>query len=952
HSTVTQDLRTLFGREVEVDRIDPGVAKFDLDITFSDTAHGEELDLEVFYAADLFDRESAAVLADRLLRLLERFTADPDAAVSAPDLLDPAEHEDLARRNGTARRHPSGTVRDVLAEQVARTPDAVAVVAGGTRLTFAELDERAARLARLLVEQGAGLDTVVALALPRSADSVVAAFAVLRAGAAFLPLDLDHPAERLEFMLRDAAPVCVVTTAGVDSAVPVLPGAARLVLDDPATAERLAGVSTGGPALPVPGPDHLSYVIYTSGSTGVPKGVALHHAGLANLYHDHHRQLYGPLAARLGRRVRALHTASFSFDSSWEQLLWLVAGHELHVLDEFGRRDADAVVAYVHDHRIDALDVTPSYGAQLVGAGLLDGDRRPPLFLLGGEAVPPALWTRLRGIADMETVNYYGPTEFTVDALTARVSDCPSPVVGRPLDNSRAYVLDDRLRPVPPGVAGELYLAGVQNARGYLGRPALTAERFVADPHGAPGGRMYRTGDLARWRRDGLLEFLGRIDDQVKIRGFRIEPGEVEAALTALPDIGAAAVLVREDVPGVPRLVAYATGGADPDAVRRELAGRLPEYMVPAAVVMMDALPVTVNGKLDRAALPAPAVTGGAPSRAPRGATEERLAAAFAEALGLDAIGAEDDFFALGGHSLLATRLVALVRAGGASCSVRDVFEARTVAGLAARLAERSASARPVLARAEARPASLPLSHAQRRLWFLQQVEGPAATYNVPFAVRLRGAVDTRALRAAIDDLITRHEVLRTVYTETDGEPRQTVLAPEDTETPFTLRHVPAERLPAEAEAACGHVFDLGRDLPVRFTLLSTTEDEHILVVLMHHIATDEWSTGPLLTDLDTAYTARQTNTPPDYPELPLQYADFALWQHTLLGDPTDPASLAARQAAHWRDTLAHLPEELPLPTDHPRPATPTHQGDTVEVPLPAELVDAVDRLADTSGAT
>ncbi|MFG3352036.1 amino acid adenylation domain-containing protein, partial [Streptomyces sp. NPDC048001] len=705
HSTVTQDLRTLFGREVEVDRIDPGVAKFDLDITFSDTAHGEELDLEVFYAADLFDRESAAVLADRLLRLLERFTADPDAAVSAPDLLDPAEHEDLARRNGTARRHPSGTVRDVLAEQVARTPDAVAVVAGGTRLTFAELDERAARLARLLVEQGAGLDTVVALALPRSADSVVAAFAVLRAGAAFLPLDLDHPAERLEFMLRDAAPVCVVTTAGVDSAVPVLPGAARLVLDDPATAERLAGVSTGGPALPVPGPDHLSYVIYTSGSTGVPKGVALHHAGLANLYHDHHRELYGPLAARLGRRVRALHTASFSFDSSWEQLLWLVAGHELHVLDEFGRRDADAVVAYVHDHRIDALDVTPSYGARLVGAGLLDGDRRPPLFLLGGEAVPPALWTRLRGIADMETVNYYGPTEFTVDALTARVSDCPSPVVGRPLDNSRAYVLDDRLRPVPPGVAGELYLAGVQNARGYLGRPALTAERFVADPHGAPGGRMYRTGDLARWRRDGLLEFLGRIDDQVKIRGFRIEPGEVEAALTALPDIGAAAVLVREDVPGVPRLVAYATGGADPDAVRRELAGRLPEYMVPAAVVMMDALPVTVNGKLDRAALPAPAVTGGAPSRAPRGAAEERLAAAFAEALGLDAIGAEDDFFALGGHSLLATRLVALVRSGGASCSVRDVFEARTVAGLAVRLAERSASARPVLARAEARPA-------------------------------------------------------------------------------------------------------------------------------------------------------------------------------------------------------------------------------------------------------
>ncbi|MFB7943227.1 amino acid adenylation domain-containing protein, partial [Streptomyces sp. NPDC056049] len=457
-------------------------------------------------------------------------------------------------------------------------PDATALVCGDLRLSFAELDERVTRLALLLAAEGAGPDAVVALAVPRSAESVVAAFAVLKAGGAYLPLDLDHPEDRLAYMLDDAAPVCVVTTRAVDDRVPVTPGATRLVLDDPAVRDRLAAAD--GPAPAAPRPDDLAYVIYTSGSTGRPKGVGLHHAGLTNLYRDHERQLYRPVADRLGRRVRALHTASFSFDSSWEQLLWLIAGHELHVLDEYGRRDADAVVAHVREARIDALDVTPSYGRHLLDAGLLAGAHRPPLFLLGGEAVPPALWTELRAVPGVETVNYYGPTEFTVDALVARVTDCATPVVGRPLDNTRAHVLDARLRPVPPGVPGELYLAGVQNARGYLGRPVLTSERFVADPYGPAGSRMYRTGDLARRRADGLIEFLGRADDQVKIRGFRVELGEIEAELTACEEVASAAVLVREDTPGVPRLVAYVTGGAAPDAVRREVASRLPEYMV------------------------------------------------------------------------------------------------------------------------------------------------------------------------------------------------------------------------------------------------------------------------------------------------------------------------------------------------------------------------------------
>ncbi len=949
HSTVTQDVRALFGLDAAVDRTDPGVTKFDLDITFSDSAHGDELDLEVFYSSALYDRATADALAARLLRLLEQAVAAPETPVSAYELRSDDERALLERWNDTAVDHPGATVVEILAERVRQTPDAVALVCGDLRLTFAELDDRVTRLALLLAGEGVGPDAVVALAVPRSAESVVAAFAVLKAGGAYLPLDLDHPEERLAYMLGDAAPVCVVTTEAVSGRVPDVNGAARLVLDDPAVRDRLTAAE--GPALRAPRPDDLAYVIYTSGSTGRPKGVGLHHAGLTNLYRDHERQLYRPVADRLGRRVRALHTASFSFDSSWEQLLWLIAGHELHVLDEYGRRDADAVVAHVREARIDALDVTPSYGRHLLDAGLLAGDHRPPLFLLGGEAVPPALWTELRAVPDVETVNYYGPTEFTVDALVARVTDCATPVVGRPLDNTRAHVLDARLRPVPPGVPGELYLAGVQNARGYLGRPVLTAERFVADPYGPAGSRMYRTGDLARRRADGLIEFLGRADDQVKIRGFRVELGEIEAELTACEGVASAAVLVREDVPGVPRLVAYTTGGADPDAVRREVAGRLPAYMVPAAVVALDVLPVNVNGKLDRTALPAPAVTAAAPSRAPRGATEERLAEAFAEVLGLASVGAEDDFFALGGHSLLATRLVARVRAAGRACSVRDVFEARTVAALAARLAERTASERPALAPA-VRPERLPLSYAQRRLWFQYDMDGASSTYTVPLALRLRERPDADALRAAFGDLVARHEVLRTVFAEADGEPYQRVLAPGEAEVPFAVREVAPDALADAVEAAIAEPLGLEDELPLRVTLFGTPGDEHVLVVLLHHIATDEWSTGPLLTDLDTAYTARLAGRTPEFPELPVQYADHALWQRELLGDPADSSSLAARQSAFWQGALAGLPEELALPADRPRPAVPTHRGDTVTAELPAELVARLDRLAADSGAT
>ncbi|MGW6917371.1 amino acid adenylation domain-containing protein, partial [Kitasatospora sp. NPDC054939] len=947
------DTTALFGLETAELPVDPGVAKFDLDVVLRRVPGTEELTGGIRYAAALFDHATVEALAGRLVRLLTLVTADPAVRVADLDLLDDAERAALEAANATHRPLTAGSVVEAFDATVARTPGATALVAGEERLTFAELGRRADRLARLLAGRGIGPDDLVALALPRSADSVVATLAVLKAGAAFLPLDLDHPAERLGFLLADAAPRCVLTTRSAAALLPAGPDGApaadapgTLVLDEPATAAVLAAPAgpADGPFRVPTSPRHAAYVIYTSGSTGRPKGVVLDHGGLTNLHQDHARELYHPVAERLGRRVRALHTASFAFDSSWEQLLWLIEGHELHVLDEVDRRDAEAVVAYCAAHRIDTLDVTPSYGLQLLECGLLDPASRPPLLLLGGEGVPPALWRTLADHPDVETVNYYGPTEFTVDALVARVTDAPTPVVGRPLDNTRAHVLDARLRPVPPGVPGELYLAGDQLARGYLNRPGLTAERFTADPYGPPGSRMYRTGDLARRRADGLLEYLGRTDDQVKLRGYRIELGEVEAALSARPGVGAAVAVVREDVPGVRRLVAYATGAVDAAQLRRALAAELPEYLVPAAVVVLDVLPTTVNGKLDKDALPAPDLAAApADGRAPRDAREELLCGVWAELLGLARVGTDQDFFALGGHSLLATRLAGRIRAVlGVETAVRDVFEAPTVAALAARLADRSGPGRPPLVRA-VRPERLPLSAAQRMMWLQHQVQDSGAAYHIPLAVRLTGRPDRAALSAALVDLVTRHESLRTVYGELDGEPFQRVLEAAAVTVPLTVADRTGADLAEAVRAVVAPAFDLAADLPLRAALLRTGAEEHVLVLALHHIAGDEASTGPLLADLERAYAARLAGRAPEFAELPLQYADFALWQSAL---PQDA------QLDHWRTALAGLPEEIALPADRPRPVRPSHRGAVELFELPAATAGALAELARTHGAT
>ncbi|WP_405754214.1 amino acid adenylation domain-containing protein [Streptomyces sp. NBC_01411] len=666
--------------------------------------------LRIDFNADpgLYSAEVTAGHHRRFLALLDTLaTAGPDRPVAEIGLLTSDErHRVVSGWNDTGRPVPTATLTELFEAQAHRTPEATALVCGASVLTYGELNARANRLARLLISRGAGPETFVALALPRTADYPVALLAVLKSGAACVPVDPEHPAERIRYLLTDAAPLCVVTTA---AAAPGLPATVpALLVDAPGTVRELAAVPGTDPCdsdrrarlLP----HHPAYVSYTSGSTGAPKGVVVEHRSLSNLCADHHSELIAPAVAAAGRPLRSALTATFTFDTAWEGPLFLAAGQELHLIDDAVRLDPAALARYVDRHGIDFLDVTPSYLHQLIAAGLLTGARhRPRLLMVGGEPLDEALWHTLRECRDTVAYNYYGPTECTVDAVYCRLdAEGDLPVIGRPGHNVRAYVLDQALNPVPPGVPGELHLAGAQVARGYLNRPELTAERFLADPFGAPGSRMYRTGDLVRWTGRGALEYLGRTDDQLTLRGLRIEPGEIEAVLARHPGVARAAVAVRRSPQGEPVLAAYvvpaglqappavpaprtaADGALSTAALRAWATERLPGYMVPASYLLLGTLPLTPHGKLDRAALPAPEAAAEPSGRPARSAQERTLCALFAEVLGVGDVSIDDDFFALGGYSLLAARLIGRIRSSlGAALSIGAVFEAPTVAGLA-----------------------------------------------------------------------------------------------------------------------------------------------------------------------------------------------------------------------------------------------------------------------------
>ncbi|HZM74979.1 MAG TPA: amino acid adenylation domain-containing protein, partial [Candidatus Limnocylindrales bacterium] len=859
-----------------------------------------------------------------LVEVLRAFAADPAALLGGVDILSAAERRQVLHDfNDTARDVPPAGLAALFEAAVDRHPDRPALVFDGGRVSFAGLDRRANQLARALIARGAGPERVVALVLPRSVEIVVAQLAVAKAGAAFLPVDPDYPADRIAFMLSDCRPVLVLT------------GPELMVLE--AEAE---GLPTGRLSDVDFDLEHPAYVIYTSGSTGRPKGVMVAHRGLASFSAaeiDHYA---------VGEDDRVLQFSSPSFDASILELCMSLPAGAALVVPPPGPLLGEHLAHVLAGQRVTHALIPPAALATVPHEGL-------PRFrgvIVGGEACTAELVRRWA--PDRRLINSYGPTECTVVSTWSQplAADEGTPPIGRPIANTRVFVLDAGLRPVAVGAVGELYVAGIGVARGYLNRAGLTAQRFVANPFGAqfgaPGARMYRTGDLVRWRGDGQLEFVGRADHQVKIRGFRIEPGEIEAVLTGHPGIAEAVVVAREDQPGVKRLVAYlvpVSHAPETAELRELLKATLPDYMVPAAFVILDVLPLSPNGKLDRQALPEPEFAADQTDYvAPRNQAENTLAAIWAEVLGAAQVGVDDDFFTLGGDSILTFQVLSRVRdAFGVELPMRALFEAPTVAALAATLPRQTMDSERIPVAARGR--ELPLSSAQQRLWFLDDLTGGGVEYNTGIGLHLSGPLDETALRAALAALVRRHESLRTTFATVDGRGVQ-IVAPQG-EIPLHITDLSTsdgndDLVELLLRERLRQPFDLRTGPLTRALLLRRSDEDHILLLSQHHIITDGWSVGLLVDELVELYASA------DLPELPIQYPDFAVWQRERLAGPALESHLE-----YWRGKLDGTPV-LELPTDRPRPHLRTTAGAVHRRDLPAPLVDALSRLGQEHGAT
>ena len=906
---------------------------------------GERIRLQLAYRPDLFALADAQRVAQRLTGLLRTVAEHADLPLGALDALTADERETITGPwAGSIVPRPVTDVPTLFAERVVAAPDAPALSWSGGAMSYAELTERANRMAREMLARGAGPDTIVALVLPRTPQLLVSILATQYAGAAYVPVDPQYPADRIAFMLEDSTPAVIVSTVDISKALPAH-GAELILVDEADTVARIAAhssdVLTDADRSRPLDPTDASYVIYTSGSTGRPKGVVVDHTGFTKMVFD----LVAQFDVTPGTRM--LQFAPSSFDASiWEWSMALLGGGTLVLTDELSRLPGPALVDLIAEQRVNLLAFPPAVAAALPDGSTLPSDLT---MVVAGEACQKEVVARWSD--NVRMFNGYGPTETVLASTVEGPLHGPDrPAIGRPLSAHRVYLLDSALRPVPAGVTGEIYVSGGL-ARGYLNRPGFTATRFVASPFDGSGERMYRTGDLARWDAEGVLHYVGRADDQVKLRGYRIELGEVEAALRDAPSVGDASVVLGGDSRDT-RLIGYVVpvpGGELPDVdlVREHASGLLPDYMVPSALVALETLPLTPNGKVDRKALPEPgAVAAPTAGRAPRTPLEQTLAFVFADVLGLDSIGIDDDFFMLGGHSLLATRVIGRLRSMlEREVPIRALFEAPTVAGLALKIGG-AAAARPPLHPVPRDGGPLGASFAQERLWFLDQLEdGEAAgAYNVPIAIRLSDKADLPALRAALADVSTRHEVLRSVYTDQGGTCAVRVRDAQD-DVPVTVVRIPA----SELDEALGRQADTRFDLtesPLRCVLYEVDNGENLLLLVIHHIAFDGASITPLVRDLHTAYLARQAGHAPDWAPLPVQYADYAVWQREFLGDASDPDSVSGRQLDYWRKALAGVPEALDIATDFLRPAVSTFEGEELAFDIPPALHQGLNRLA------
>ncbi len=861
-------------------------------------------------------------------------------------------HQLLVEWNDTASDYPRDRcVHQLFEEQVERTPDATAVVFQEQHLTYHQLNERANQLAHHLQHLGVKPDTLVGLLVDRSAEYLFGILGILKAGGAYLPLDRDYPVTRLQFMLADAGVKILIT----NQPLPVdLDRSGLAVVDLALDAALIESVPKHNPDIRNT-PEHLAYVTYTSGSTGQPKGVAIPHRGVVRL-------VRGQNYAKFDARQRFLLLASTSFDAATFETWGPLLNGAMCVVFPRQPLNFEQLETIIRQHGITCLWLTAGLFNQII-------DVRPSVLetveqvLTGGEALSVThVQKAMNLLPQLRLINGYGPTESTTFACCHAIVKgaeflTGSVPIGRPISNTRVYVLDEEMAPVPIGVAGELYIGGDGLARGYLNRPELTAEKFVADPFsGQPGARLYKTGDLVRYLPDGNLEFLGRRDQQVKLRGFRIELGEIEAVLATHPQILQAAVIAREDVPGNKALVAYLVVREEPAVteLRDFLLVRLPDYMVPAAFVILEKLPLTPNGKIDRQALPAPGenrLGTTVEPVAPRTPTEAALAKIWAELLGVQHPGIHDNFFALGGHSLMAVRMVFQIRkALNVKLTMTAVFEFPTIAALSKvvdeiKIADETNSPLRPMRRATSDPLvprKCSASYSQEQIWFLDQLKPGSSVYNVPLMIRLRGRLNESLLQQSLNDLVQRHEVLRTTFSNENGVPAQ-VVAPQQSLKLSVINLKNISEAGRETEAfrliheSAGRSFDLSCGPLVRAELFGLGEENHVLLLTIHHIVFDGWSVDVLLRDLAASYSAFYHGNTPEMPSLPIQYADFATWQRQYL-----TPEIVERHLEYWQGQLAGVPTLLELPTDRPSETATKNNGAEIPFKLSAETASAI----------